>query len=114
MLLRLVVAVFVLPVADHQTSSLVIVRDHEIEAVLQSVATGEVELYISLTNIIASAKGIELAGAFPPELQHYLVISAGMSANTKEPKEAKALIKLLTSKSAVPAIKAAGLEPVAQ
>jgi hypothetical protein len=37
-----------------------------------------------------------------------------MSANTKEPKEAKALIKLLTSKSAVPAIKAAGLEPVAQ
>jgi molybdate transport system substrate-binding protein len=81
---------------------------------IQSVATGEAELYISLTNIIASAKGIELAGAFPPELQHYLVISAGMSANTKEPKEAEALIKLLTSKSAVPAIKAAGLEPVAQ
>jgi molybdate transport system substrate-binding protein len=81
---------------------------------IQSVASGETELYISLTNIIASAKGIELAGAFPPELQHYLVISAGMSANTKEPKEAEALIKLLTSKSAVPAIKAAGLEPVAQ
>lgn len=32
---------------------------------IQSVANGEVELDVSLTNIIVSAKGIELAGSFP-------------------------------------------------
>ena len=80
---------------------------------IKSVASGEVELYVSLTNIIASAKGLELAGAFPPELQHYLVISAGVSAHAKEPKAAEALVKLLASKSVEPTIRAAGLEPVA-
>lgn len=89
-------------------------RPHQTVAdCIESVASGEVELYVSLTNIIASAKGIELAGAFPPELQHYLVISAGVSANAKEPKGAEALVKLLTSKSVEPMIRAAGLEPVA-
>jgi molybdate transport system substrate-binding protein len=90
-------------------------RPHQtVPECIQSIASGEVELYVSLTNIIASAKGIELAGALPPELQHYLVISAGMSADTKESKEAEALIKLLTSKPVEPVIRAAGLEPVGQ
>lgn len=83
-----------------------------VAACIKSVASGETELYISLTNIIASAKGVELAGSFPTELQHYLVISAGMSAASKEPKGAEALIKLLKSESAEAAIKANGLERV--
>lgn len=77
---------------------------------IQAVASGKVELYFSLTNIIASAKGIELAGPFPPELQHYLVINTGISAAAKEPEAAKALVKLLMSASADPVIKAKGLE----
>lgn len=81
---------------------------------IQSVTSGGVDLYFSLTNIIASAKGIELAGPFPPELQHYLAINAGVSAAAKEPQAAEALIKLLTSESANPVIKAKGLEPVAR
>lgn len=80
---------------------------------IKSVASGEVELYFSLTNIIASAKGIELAGSFPSELQHYLLINAGVSASAKEPNGAKALIKLLTSEKAKPVIRAKGLEPAA-
>jgi len=81
---------------------------------IQSVVSGEVELFFSLTNIIASAKGIELAGSFPSELQHYLVINAGVSATAKEPKGAEALIKLLTSETVKPVIRASGLEPVAR
>jgi len=81
---------------------------------IKSVASGEAELYFSLTNIIASGKGIELAGPFPSELQHYLSINAGVSASAKEPNGAKALIKLLTSEKAKPVITAKGLEPVAR
>ena len=82
-----------------------------VAACIKSVASGEIELYISLTNIISSTKGIELAGSFPPELQHYLVIDAGVSSTAKEPKGAEALIKLLKSESTKSAIRAKGLEP---
>lgn len=81
-----------------------------VPAAIQAVANGEVELYFALTNIIASGKGIELVGPFPPELQHYLVINTGISATAKEPDAAKALIKLLMSANADPVIKAKGLE----
>ena len=85
-----------------------------VPAAIQAVASGEAELYFSLTNIIASGKGIELAAPFPPELQHYLVINTGISAAAKEPDAAKALVKLLMSPEADPAIKAAGLERAPQ
>jgi molybdate transport system substrate-binding protein len=80
---------------------------------IKSVTNGDNEIYISLTNIISSANGLELAGPFPAELQHYLVISAGISSASKEPKAAKALIKLLTSDDAQSIIRANGLEPIA-
>jgi molybdate transport system substrate-binding protein len=85
-----------------------------VPAAIQAVASGEAELYFSLTNIIASGKGIELAAPFPPELQHYLVINTGISAAAKEPDAAKALVKLLMSPEADGAIKATGLERAPQ
>ncbi|HEY5380010.1 MAG TPA: substrate-binding domain-containing protein [Pseudolabrys sp.] len=81
-----------------------------VPAAIQAVASGKAELYFSLTNIIATAKGIELAGPFPPELQHYLVINTGIGTAAKQPDAAKALVKLLMSPSADAAIKAGGLE----
>lgn len=81
-----------------------------VPAAIQAVASGKAELYFSLTNIIASAKGIELAGPFPPELQHYLVINTGISSTAKQPDAAKALVKLLTSSNADAVIRAKGLE----
>jgi molybdate transport system substrate-binding protein len=85
-----------------------------VAAAIQAVASGEVELYFSLTNIIASGKGIELVGPFPPELQHYLVINTGISAVAEERAPAEALVKLLMSASADPVIKAKGLERATQ
>lgn len=81
-----------------------------VAAAINAVASGKAELYVSLTNIIASGKGIQLAGPFPPELQHYLVINTGISATAKEPNAAKALVKLLMSASVDQIIKAKGLE----
>lgn len=81
-----------------------------VPAAIQAVASGKAELYFSLTNIIVTAKGIELAGPFPPDLQHYLVINTGVSTAAKQPDAAKALVKLLKSSNADSAIKAGGLE----
>lgn len=93
------------------------------ERVREAVAKGEVELGFALTNILVSSGGVELAsagggvelaGVFPAELQSYVVQTAGVSANAKEPDAAKALIKLLTAEDSAPVIKAKGMEPVAR
>jgi molybdate transport system substrate-binding protein len=92
------------------------------ERVREAVANGEAELGFALTNILvpkggvelASSGGVELAGVFPTELQSYVVQTAGVSANAKEPEAAKALIKLLTAEDSAAVIKAKGMEPVAR
>jgi molybdate transport system substrate-binding protein len=92
------------------------------EQVRAAVASGEAELGFALANILtsgtgvqlASGGGVELAGVFPAELQSYVVQTAGVSANAKEPDAAKALIKLLTAEESAAVIKAKGMEPVAR
>jgi molybdate transport system substrate-binding protein len=84
------------------------------EGVPQVVAAGEAELGFALTTVLLSVRGVELVGLFPAELQNYIVLSAGVSANAKEPDAAKVLIKLLTAEDAIPVLKAKGMEPVAR
>ena len=81
-----------------------------VPAAIQAVTSGKAELYFSLTSIIATAKGIELAGPFPPDLQHYLVINTGIGTGAKASDASKALVKFLMSSSADAAIRDAGLE----
>jgi molybdate transport system substrate-binding protein len=76
----------------------------------QAVADGEAELGFAVTNILLSVKGVELAGLFPPELQNYVVQTAGVSSGAKEPEAAKALIKFLMTPEATSVIKAKGME----
>ena len=83
------------------------------EGIGQAVADGESELGFATSNILLSVAGVELAGLFPPELQDYLVLTAGVGTAAKQPDAAKALMKLLTGPEAVAVIKAKGLEPVA-
>jgi molybdate transport system substrate-binding protein len=83
-----------------------------VDQAIASVASGENELYFALSNIIASAKGIELAGTFPAALQNYLIINLGLSAASAEPKDTRAFMKLLTSASTNRIITANGLERV--
>jgi molybdate transport system substrate-binding protein len=79
-------------------------------AIAPTVAKGEAELGIFLTNVF-NAPGIELAGPFPAELQQELTFTAAVATDTKETVAAKALIDFLRTPDAIAAIKASGMTP---
>ena len=76
----------------------------------QAVAKGEAELGVFLTNVLI-APGVEIAGAFPAELQQELLFTAAVAQASKEADAAKALIAFLTSPAATAVIKAKGMNP---
>lgn len=78
---------------------------------LQAVADDEAELGLVITFMIGRARGVELAGPLPSELQYYIVFTAAVGTNAKEPDGAKELIRYLTGPEATSVIKAKGLEP---
>jgi molybdate transport system substrate-binding protein len=74
------------------------------------VAKGEAELAVQLSHEILAVPGIQFL-PMPPEFQSSVVFSAGVSANANEPNAARALVQLLMSSTAVPVIKANGMQP---
>ena len=80
------------------------------DRVVQSVAAGEAELGLSVSSTILAARGAQLAGLFPRELQDYVVYTAGANPASKDPKASKALIDFLADERATPVMKAKGLE----
>jgi molybdate transport system substrate-binding protein len=75
-----------------------------------SIAKGEAELGVFLINVLI-APGVELAGAFPAELQQELVFTAAVAADSKEAEASKAFIHFLTTPAATAVIKAKGMNP---
>ena len=55
--------------------------------------------------------GAELVGPLPAEIQLSSVYSAAVGTGAKEVDAAKAFIKFLTAPTAIPVLKAKGLEP---
>jgi molybdate transport system substrate-binding protein len=78
---------------------------------VQAVADGRAELGFAFTNEVLFVRGAELVGPFPPELQRYILFTAGVATAAKQPEAAKALIKFLRSPAAVAVIKAKDMEP---
>jgi molybdate transport system substrate-binding protein len=76
-----------------------------------AAASGEVEIAMTQISEILPYAGAELVGPLPPEIQLYTVFAAGVAAGAKETAAGKALIKFLTAPSALPVIKAKGMEP---
>ena len=83
----------------------------ESDIVSELVAKGEVELGMVVITQILTTPGVDLVGPLPPEIQSYVVFTAGVSANSRVPDAAKQLMKFLTGPTAIPVIKAQGMEP---
>src|SRR5712671_4128583 len=79
--------------------------------VAELVARGEAELAVQQVSELLPVAGVELVGPFPPDLQLITLFSAGMSATSRNPEAARALIRFFAEPDARRAIKAAGMDP---
>ena len=76
----------------------------------EAVAEGKADFGMTLVSEILPAKGVELLGPFPDEFQGYVRFSGAVSAITKNPEAASALIKFLAGPDALSSIKARGMQ----
>ncbi|MBV9248101.1 MAG: substrate-binding domain-containing protein [Acetobacteraceae bacterium] len=76
------------------------------------VARGEAELGFQQISELKPIKGIDIVGPLPSELQLYTIFSAGVVANSGQPRAARSLIEFLASPAAADAIIASGMEPI--
>lgn len=82
-----------------------------VETVATTLAAGEAELGFAPSTVFSGATGVEIAGPFPPELQTYVLLAAGVGAAAAQPDAARALLLHLTSPDAAAVFKARGFEP---
>jgi molybdate transport system substrate-binding protein len=83
------------------------------EPVGRVVARGEAQIGFQQLSELRPVAGIDIVGFLPAEAQKVTIFSAGISANSKQPEAAKALLDFLTSPKSQPAIAKTGLEPMA-
>lgn len=80
--------------------------------IAELVARGEAEIAVQQIPELLPVTDVDFAGPLPEELQLYTVFSAGVGADCKIPKLAKAFIDALGAPAASAVFKAKGLEPV--
>jgi molybdate transport system substrate-binding protein len=75
-----------------------------------SVARGGAELGVLPVSEILPVRGVEVLGTFPPDVQGYVVMVAGVSPRAAQAAAAKELIAFLTAPAALPVITKRGME----
>ena len=75
------------------------------------VAEGEVDLAVSGLPPLLGKPNIEWLGLIPPEINSFLVFSAGLNAAAKEAEAGRALLRFLATPEAMAVYKANGLDP---
>ena len=87
-------------------------RPMEAEDTVEVVARGEADMVVVVSTRITDVSGVDRLGPIPEALQTKIGFAAGLSASTKEPDAAKALIRFLSAPAAAPTLRAKGVEPV--
>jgi molybdate transport system substrate-binding protein len=82
------------------------------EDTVEVVARGEADMVVVVATRIVGVPGVDAVGPIPEELQTKIGFAAGLSASTKQPAAAKALIQFLSAPSAAPTLIGKGVEPV--
>jgi molybdate transport system substrate-binding protein len=80
------------------------------EQVAEAVANGEAELGVLPVTEILVARGTELLGTFPSEVQSYVVLEGGVGLSAQNATAANDLLKFLASPAALPVINKKGME----
>ena len=74
------------------------------------VADGSAEMVLTLVSEILPAKGVDLVGPLPADVQHYVNFAEGIGPNSKNTDAGKALMKFFASPAVAPTLKAKGME----
>jgi molybdate transport system substrate-binding protein len=74
------------------------------------VADGSAEMVLTLVSEILPAKGVQLVGPLPAEVQYYVNFAEGIGPNSKNTEAGKALVKFFASPAIAPTLKAKGME----
>jgi molybdate transport system substrate-binding protein len=81
------------------------------EDCVEMVARGEADFVVVVATRMVGVPGIEVAGPIPEALQTKIGFAAGLSAATKQPDTAKALLAFLSAPAAAATLKTNGVEP---
>jgi molybdate transport system substrate-binding protein len=75
-----------------------------------AVARGDADFAVLPVSEIMTVRGIEVLGTFPPDVQGYAVMVAGVSSRTAQGAVARDLIKFVMAPVALPVLKKRGME----
>jgi|SRR6185437_11053193 molybdate transport system substrate-binding protein len=81
------------------------------EDCVEVVARGQADMVVVVATRMIGVSGIDVVGPIPEALQTKIGFAAGLSAATKQPDTAKALVAFLSAPSAAATLKANGVTP---
>ena len=81
------------------------------EDCVEVVARGEADMVVVVATRMMGVAGVDVVGPIPEDLRTKIGFSAGLSASTRQPDAAKALIRFISAPSAAATLKKNGVEP---